>query len=163
MLVKQLFVLSDVHTAHSFGSISRYRSHLRAEQSPGTISRRLRALPQGAHKGYKVGLLKISLQTNNVDLLTSFDSIWRPLANPVEDWPLAVCDGRTVKKSSLIEADVVRRDYVSSNMFLKYDEAHKWHYLDKQQMDEVLIFKQFDTRTDVDAHCEMVSKLLSCP
>lgn len=81
----------------------------------------------------------------------------------MEDWPLAVCDGRTVKKSSLIEADVVRRDYISSNMFLKYDEDHKWHYLDKQQANEILIFKQFDTRIDVDARCKMVSELFPCP
>ena len=89
-------------------------------------------------------------------MLTSFDSIWRPIAGPVEDWPLAVCDGSTVKNNSLVEADIVRRDYESSNIFLTYDTDHRWHYLDRQQADEVLIFKQFDTRADVKANCELL-------
>ena len=83
--------------------------------------------------------------------LYSLNSVWRPLVRLVEDWPLAVCDGRTVKQSSLVEADVVRRNYISSNIFLMYDQGQKWHYLHKQQSDEVLIFKQFDTRLDVSA------------
>ena len=93
-------------------------------------------------------------------MLIFFDSIWRPVASPVEDWPLAVCDGSTVKQSNLVEADVVRRDNVSSNMFLTYEKDHKWHYLEKHRADEVLIFKQFDTRTDVNARCKLITSVL---
>ena len=65
----------------------------------------------------------------------------------------------------------MRRDYESSNIFLTYDTDHKWHYLDRQQADEVLIFKQFDTRADVKANCELllrsydlcVDTCLGCP
>ena len=54
----------------------------------------------------------------------------------------------------LIEVDVVRHDFISPNMFLTYEKRHKWHYLLKQRVDEVLIFKQFDTKPDIKARCK---------
>ncbi|KAA6413645.1 MAG: hypothetical protein FRX48_02006 [Lasallia pustulata] len=78
-------------------------------------------------------------------------NIWRPLRHPVEDWPLAVCDGSTVDTTDLVETDTVRRDYVGSNMFVLHQERHKWYYLSKHNVDEVLVLKQFDSSPDVDA------------
>jgi hypothetical protein len=84
------------------------------------------------------------------------NSIWRPLYHPVEDWPLAVCDGSTISYDDLLETDVVREDFethVGSNMFALYRQECRWHYLSKQRPDEVWIFKQFDSDEGVPARC----------
>jgi hypothetical protein len=82
--------------------------------------------------------------------------VWRPLQHAVEDWPLAVCDGSTVDDNDLLETDIVRRDFrehVGANMFALHRERYRWYYLSRQQPDEVLIFKQFDTESGVKARC----------
>ncbi|MCJ1361286.1 hypothetical protein MMC16_000384 [Acarospora aff. strigata] len=83
-------------------------------------------------------------------------NLWRPIKNPVEDWPLAICDGSTIDMEDLIETDTVRRDYIGSNMFALHRETQAWYYLHKQQADEVLIFKQFDSHPDVEARCMLL-------
>ena len=73
-------------------------------------------------------------------------SLWLPLFHAVEDWPLALCDGSTVSlQDDLVETDNIRRTYQSANMYMMHRENHKWCFLKKQDVNEVLIFKQFDT------------------
>lgn len=85
---------------------------------------------------------------------TVISSVWRPLEYPVTDWPIAVCDGRTVSPSDLVEADHVRRQYTGSTMYLQHNPAQKFYYLDNQTKDEILIFKNFDSARNVAAKCE---------
>ncbi|KAL4912494.1 hypothetical protein BDW62DRAFT_194505 [Aspergillus aurantiobrunneus] len=51
----------------------------------------------------------------SVGYLTLF-SIWRPINGPVKDRPLAVCDGRSVNPSKLLEADIIRENYTGHMM-----------------------------------------------
>jgi hypothetical protein len=81
-------------------------------------------------------------------------SVWRPINHPVEDMPLAVCDGSTVRQGDLVETDHVRSSYIGSTMYLIDDERHRWHYVSKQTPDEVLVFKNFDSASDVAARCK---------
>lgn len=87
-------------------------------------------------------------------------SLWLPLNNPVENWPLALCDGSTVSRDDLIDTDIVRVNYQGGNLYILHRDEHVWHYLDRQQLDEVLIFKQFDT-ADVPARGEHLSHCYS--
>ena len=80
-------------------------------------------------------------------------SVWRPLFT-VQDRPLALCDGRTMKYSDLVETDLVRVNYVGSTMFGKYREGFDWYFLDQQTRDEVCLFKNFDSANYVDAASE---------
>lgn len=67
------------------------------------------------------------------------------------DWPLALCDGSTVSlQDDLVETDTVRRNYQGANMYMIHRDEHRWYFLRDQGIDEVLIFKQFDTN-DTDA------------
>lgn len=77
--------------------------------------------------------------------------MWRPLINPVQDWPLAFCDGSSVRSEDLIETDHLRRGYAGANMNLCYREGQKWYFLSKQTRDEVAIFKNFDSKSSVKA------------
>ncbi|KAF2022376.1 hypothetical protein BU24DRAFT_471539 [Aaosphaeria arxii CBS 175.79] len=72
-------------------------------------------------------------------------NVWRPVLHPVQDWPLAICDGTTVSKSDFLDVDQVRKDYVGSSMFMMKNDSMRWHYLSNQRPDEVLLFKQFDS------------------
>ncbi|KAI9853914.1 MAG: hypothetical protein M1813_001629 [Trichoglossum hirsutum] len=107
------------------------------DQSPMGVLKRVRLL-MGSQAPF---LLKGRVRVINV---------WRPLKT-VEDQPLVLCDGRSVKYSDLLEIDLVRRDYVGSVMFPKYRPGYQWYYLDRQTRDEVCLFKNFDSREDVSA------------
>ena len=78
-------------------------------------------------------------------------SLWRPLAEPIEDWPLAVCDGSTVDEADLTACDHVRKSFVGESSYMHYRPEHKWFYLSNHQPDEVLIVKIFDSEDDVRA------------
>ena len=80
-------------------------------------------------------------------------SIWRPLRR-VEDWPVAVCDGRTTKESDLVAADNIRRDFVGENMFAKHNPDYRWYYLPDQEKDEVLLIKIHDSSLEVESRCK---------
>ncbi|KAI0153294.1 hypothetical protein GGR57DRAFT_513129 [Xylariaceae sp. FL1272] len=78
-------------------------------------------------------------------------NVWKPLNNPVEQWPLAVCDGRTVKFEDLVETDSIQQGSNSSVYYAKYAAGQKWYYLDRQTPEEALIFKHFDSDPGVSA------------
>lgn len=91
--------------------------------------------------------------------------MWKPLRKPVEDWPLAVCDGSNVDEDDLLEIDHIRRQYNGANMNALYRDKYKWHYLHRQGPEEPLLLKQFDTATKVKAirtpHPQIVPTFLS--
>ncbi|RYO79490.1 hypothetical protein DL766_009345 [Monosporascus sp. MC13-8B] len=78
-------------------------------------------------------------------------NVWKPLSHPVEEYPLAVCDGTSVKPEDLVETDSVRQGNVSTNYYVKYHASQRWYFLNHQSPDEALIFKHFDTKPGVKA------------
>jgi len=78
-------------------------------------------------------------------------NVWRPIEYPVHDYPLAVCDPRSVPDSDLVECDHVRRKFKGANMYAHYGPGHKWHYLGGQRPDEVLLLKMFDSDPSAEA------------
>lgn len=71
-------------------------------------------------------------------------SFWKPLRT-IEDAPLAVCDGSTVRESNLVATDLVKRTYMGETAFVLPSAAYRWYYMNKQQPDEVLLIKNFDS------------------
>ena len=74
--------------------------------------------------------------------------MWRPINGPVEVQPIAVCDGRTVDTSKLVETDMTRGDYTGTLLYSLYDPSNirKWYYLSRQGVEDVLLFKSFDSK-----------------
>ncbi|KAK1775514.1 hypothetical protein QBC45DRAFT_421917 [Copromyces sp. CBS 386.78] len=71
---------------------------------------------------------------------------WRPLRGPLNDWPLAICDARTVdNEADLMPGDIVYPDWATENLQVHHNPNHKWYYLPDQTADEVLIFKSADS------------------
>ena len=80
-----------------------------------------------------------------------YTNAWRNITtDPIGNNHLAVCD-----ESSLVSPD----DYLASDLFMPGTRSmqyglsdhkaakHRWYYFPKMQMDEVLLFKQFDSDT----------------
>jgi hypothetical protein len=79
-------------------------------------------------------------------------NIWRAVTPPPQDFPLAVCDARTVAPGDEITVAAVTEehgfDIRHDTTGYLYNPAHEWHYYRDMTRDEVLVFKAHDT----DAH-----------
>ncbi|KAJ5160565.1 uncharacterized protein N7482_007569 [Penicillium canariense] len=86
-------------------------------------------------------------------------NLWRPINGPVESFPLALCDGRTISPDARVEADRIRRKYTGGTTFVLEEPGQTWYYLSQQQNNEVAMFKNFDSDDDVTKyapHCSFV-------
>ncbi|KAG4430927.1 hypothetical protein IFR05_013585 [Cadophora sp. M221] len=92
-------------------------------------------------------------------------NFWRPLVNDVEDWPLAVCDGSTLARSDVIEADHDRETFSEVSLYCLSRESHRWYFQSHHRPDEALLVKIYDSDTDVKArYCPHTSvKLPNVP
>jgi cephamycin C biosynthesis protein len=75
-------------------------------------------------------------------------NVWRPLIEPVRNFPLALCDYRSVDLS----ADLVstRLNFASGlkdreNYSLKSNSNHRWYYWKSLSPHEVIVFKCYDS------------------
>ncbi|MEI9922390.1 MAG: CmcJ/NvfI family oxidoreductase [Bradyrhizobium sp.] len=75
-------------------------------------------------------------------------NIWRPIRGPLLDSPLAVCDARTVHASELVASDLVYPNRVGETYSVKYNPENQWFYVPKMAVDEALLLKCFDSKTD---------------
>ncbi len=71
-------------------------------------------------------------------------NVWKPIRRPVEEWPLAVCDARTIAPRDLVTTDLRYRDRVGEIYSLRFDPAHRWFYYPRMQPDEAMLLKCFD-------------------
>ncbi len=78
-------------------------------------------------------------------------NIWRSIdfEQEIEVMPLAVCDRRTVLAEDIVYSDARRLTAHGARLIdcrLIHDVAHGWYYFPRMTADEVLIFRQYDTR-----------------
>ncbi|KAK8018781.1 tetratricopeptide repeat domain containing protein [Apiospora marii] len=75
---------------------------------------------------------------------------WRPIKGPLVDWPLGLCDTRTVDfEADTMPGDIVFRRFFTENLQVHHNPKHAWYWLPRQTVDEVLIFKSAES----DASC----------
>lgn len=79
----------------------------------------------------------------------AFVNVWRPINAPALEWPLAVCDERTIAPEDLIALDLVYRERRGEIYAAAYNPAHRWYYFPDMQLDEALLIKCYDSRRDV--------------
>ncbi|KAI9670068.1 MAG: hypothetical protein M1817_004548 [Caeruleum heppii] len=69
-------------------------------------------------------------------------NIWRVLRGPNNDWPLALCDFRSVEPGrDPILNDVIYAHEVSESYLLHPNEKHEWHYVSDQEVEDVVVFR----------------------
>ncbi|KAF5354279.1 hypothetical protein D9756_007048 [Leucocoprinus leucothites] len=76
-------------------------------------------------------------------------NLWRPIGNPALDWPLALCDYRSVDaKQDTFPVALVYPDREGETMGVKHNPNHQWKYLRGMTPDEVVMIKCFDSIED---------------
>ncbi|MBV8779459.1 MAG: methyltransferase [Alphaproteobacteria bacterium] len=73
---------------------------------------------------------------------------WRPIRLPVESWPLAIADARTLDPKSMVVTERRYQDRVGQTMAITWDPNHRWYWFPQMRRDEILVFKVFDSETD---------------
>ncbi|HEY5719915.1 MAG TPA: CmcJ/NvfI family oxidoreductase [Gammaproteobacteria bacterium] len=72
-------------------------------------------------------------------------NVWRPLVDPVEDYPLALCDARSLQPSDLVDTERRAPNHVGEIQLALHRPGHRWYYYPRMRPDEVLLFKTFDS------------------
>ena len=75
-------------------------------------------------------------------------NFWRPTDYPVDNWPLALCDARSIRPGDLVPSDLVYQDKVGETFAFVHNPEHHWFYFPRLTPSEVLLLKIYDSRTD---------------
>jgi hypothetical protein len=75
-------------------------------------------------------------------------NLWRPIRGPLQDFPLAVCDAGSVSFEDLVPSDLIYPHRVGETYQVLYNPAHRWYYVPEMQVEEALLLKCFDSKTD---------------
>lgn len=79
----------------------------------------------------------------------AFVNVWRAIRHPAADWPLVLCDARTVGAQDLAATDIIYPDRRGEIYGLLHNPAQRWFYYRNLALDEALLVKCYDSRTDV--------------
>lgn len=74
-------------------------------------------------------------------------SVWKPLAGPLRDYPMAYCDAKSMDpKTDLLTVDEVFPTVANEVYQVLYNANHRWYYTPDQLDTEVVIFAGYDSR-----------------
>ncbi|MDR8763322.1 CmcJ/NvfI family oxidoreductase [Burkholderia multivorans] len=76
-------------------------------------------------------------------------NVWRPIAYPARDWPLAVGDARTIEPDDLIASDLIFPHRKGETYGVAFNPAQRWLYIPDLQLDEALLIKCWDSDASV--------------
>ncbi|KAF3074042.1 hypothetical protein CFAM422_003773 [Trichoderma lentiforme] len=72
-------------------------------------------------------------------------NVWKPISDVVEDWPLAICDARTVTTGDLVELEFVTDELVKLSYLARWNKKYRFYYLSEMTNRDACIFKIFDS------------------
>jgi hypothetical protein len=75
-------------------------------------------------------------------------NVWRPIAEPVQSWPLALCDAQSLDWQDLVVSERRLPDRIGETYRVYFNPSHRWFYFPAMRRDEVLLIKCFDSETD---------------
>ncbi len=74
--------------------------------------------------------------------------VWRPLRYPVETFPLAICDARTLAPTDLVVSERRYPGRIGQTYAITYNPAHRWYWFPRLRREEALVFKVYDSLRD---------------
>ena len=74
--------------------------------------------------------------------------VWRPIRHPVESFPLAICDARTVSTDNLIVSERRYPNRVGQTYAITYNPNNKWFWFPRMRREEAIVFKVYDSLKD---------------
>jgi hypothetical protein len=75
-------------------------------------------------------------------------NVWQSIAGMVENYPLTLCDVESMDVADLVAVKRQAKDRIGEIQFATFNPNHRWVYFPKMKMDEVLMFKTFDSAKD---------------
>jgi hypothetical protein len=75
-------------------------------------------------------------------------NVWRSIAGPVFNSPLACCDARTIASEDLVASERRAKERIGELELVSWNPAHRWYYYPEMGVDEVLLIKTFDSARD---------------
>jgi hypothetical protein len=75
-------------------------------------------------------------------------NVWRSIAGPIEESPIAVCDAQSMKPEDFVASDLKYRDRTGEVYSVAHNPNHRWYYFPKMRKDEALLLKCYDSATD---------------
>ena len=84
----------------------------------------------------------------------SLINIWRPVKKVIVDYPLALCDGKTVLMNDLVQTNIyhygmenLKKPRHSGKIYsLINNRNHKWYFLSKMRPNEIFLIKNWDSK-----------------
>jgi hypothetical protein len=73
---------------------------------------------------------------------------WRPIRHPVETYPLAMADARTLSPSDMIISERRAPGRIGQTYAIKYNPKHEWYWFPRMRREEAYVFKVFDSLKD---------------
>ncbi len=74
--------------------------------------------------------------------------VWRPIRHPVETFPLAICDARSLTPDNLVISERRYPNRVGQTYAITYNPNHKWYWFPRMRREEALVFKVYDSLKD---------------
>lgn len=75
-------------------------------------------------------------------------NVWRPISEPVQESPIAVCDARTIDQSDWVTSDLRYRDRTGEVYSITFNPNHRWFYFPQMRRNEVILLKCYDSTDD---------------
>jgi hypothetical protein len=72
-------------------------------------------------------------------------NLWRPIAGPVLESPLALCDAESLAQENLVPTDLKYPDRTGEIYSVTHSEGQRWYYFPKMRTDEVVFIRCFDS------------------
>lgn len=73
---------------------------------------------------------------------------WRPIRHPVETFPLAMCDARSISTDDLIVTERRHPNRIGQTYSIRYNPVHRWFWFPQMRRDEAIVFKVYDSEKD---------------
>jgi hypothetical protein len=74
--------------------------------------------------------------------------VWRPIRHPVETFPLAICDARTLSPENLVISERRYPNRIGQTYAITYNPDHAWYWFPRMRRDEALVFKTYESLKD---------------
>jgi hypothetical protein len=74
--------------------------------------------------------------------------VWRPIRYPVETYPLAIADARSLSPQNLVISERRAAERVGQTYAITYNPAHKWYWFPLMRREEALVFKTYESMKD---------------
>jgi hypothetical protein len=74
--------------------------------------------------------------------------VWRPIRYPVETYPLAIADARSLSPQNLVISERRAADRIGQTYAITYNPAQQWYWFPQMRREEALVFKTYESMTD---------------